>query len=104
MWEKIKKHIGQYYIFRLDGALVSGFFCGIGEVDGDHGMMFIDVECSGRALSSCLLIHPLQIKCTLYSDMLSLRRACRKTFRKFKLANHSKNIYYPSFEVNGVEG
>lgn len=107
MWDKIQKYIGKYYVFRLDGMIMSGYFCGIGEVDGNYGMVFLSSrygkdEDASEPSTSCLLVYPLKIKCTLYSDMLSLRRTCRKLFRKHKLTNHSKDVYLPSFEIEEI--
>lgn len=102
MWEKIEKFIGQHCVFRLDGMLLNGYFCGIGEVDGNYGMIFINVKQCGKEISesSCLLVHPLKIKCTLHSDIINLRRTCRKLFRRHKLHNNSQKIYFPTFEVD----
>jgi len=104
MWKKIQKHIGQHYTFRLDGIVISGFFCGIGEYKGDYGMIFL-VANNEKHVSpiSCLLVHPLKVKCTLYSDMLDLRRTCRKFFDKHNMKNTSNNIYHPSFEVKEIK-
>jgi len=85
---------------------MSGFFCGIGEADGDYGMIFITTKYgddeNSVSLVSCLLVHPLRIKCILYSDTLDLRRTCRKIFKKFKLKNSSEDIYHPSFEIKEI--
>ena len=109
MWNKIKKYVGQHYIFRLDGILASGFFCGIGEVNNNYGMIFIGTEYGKNkngdeyiSLTSCLVVHPSRIKCTLYSDILSLRKSCRKLFRKNKYTNHSEDIYHPSFDIKEI--
>ena len=106
MWDKIEDHIGKHCVFKLDGMIMSGFFCGIGESNGHYGMIFLSTAYNKDenriSTSSCILIHPLRIKCTLYSDMLSLRRSCRKLFRKLKLANHSSDIFYPSFEIKEI--
>jgi len=109
-WNEIKKHIGQHYTFRIDGMIMSGFFCGIGEYDNDHGMIFISTEYGWDEdeqedviqINSCLLIHPLKIKCTLYSDMLVLRKSCRNLFKQLKLTNSSNDIYHPSFEIKEI--
>lgn len=100
----IRKFMGHHYVFKLDGILMSGYFCGIGEVDGNYGMIFIDVkECDMEiSKSSCLVVHPLRIKCTLYADLIRLRRACRKIFRRYKLHSDPDKIYFPTFEVNEV--
>lgn len=104
MWDKIRKHVGRYCAFRLDGIIISGFFCGIGEVNGNYGMIFVCAKHRNNEieLTSCLVVHPLKIKCTLYSDLLSLRKTCRKLFRKHKYANHSKDIYYSSFDIKEI--
>jgi len=104
MWNKIEKFIGQHCVFRLDGIVMSGYFCGIGEVNGNYGMIFIGVNQRGPKISetSSLFVHPLQIKCTLQSDIISLRRTCRKIFRRHKLQNSSTNIYFPTFEINEI--
>lgn len=104
MSNKIKECIGNHYVFKLDGVLLSGHFCGIGNIDGDYGMVFIGVKECGMPISktSCLLVHPLRIKCTLHSDIMSLRRSCRKFFRKHKLENISNNIYHSIYEVDEI--
>ena len=103
MWNKIEKFIGQHCVFRLDGMIMSGYFCGIGEVSGNHGMIFVGVN-HGPEISETfsLLVHPLRIKCTLQSDITSLRRTCRKIFRRHKLQNNSTDIYFPTFEINEI--
>lgn len=109
MWNIIKKHIGKYFVFKLDGILMSGIFCGIGEINNNYGMIFINAKYgAGKedkiiSFSSCLLVHPLRIKCTLHSDLLDLRRDCRKFFRKNKLTNTADNIYWPPFEIKEID-
>lgn len=110
MWNTIKKHIGKHYVFRLDNILMSGIFCGIGEINNNYGMVFINTKYGTNkeediisfSSCSCLLIHPLRIKCTLHSDLLNLRRSCRKLFRKNKYTNISENIYWPPFEIKEI--
>lgn len=106
MWDKIENHIGKHCIFNLDGIIMSGFFCGIGKSNENYGMIFLSTaygkDENKISTTSCMLIHPLRIKCTLYSDILSLRRSCRKLFRKLKLTNHSDEVFYPSFKIEEI--
>lgn len=100
--DKIEQYIGHQFIFRVDRILMAGYFRGIGKVDNDYGMVFDPVIFADQKLASCLIAHPRRIKCTLYSDILPLRRACRKFFRLNKLYNENSNIYFPRFEIEKV--
>lgn len=105
MWEEIQNHVGQNFIFKLDGMLMSGYFCGIGEYGGNYGMIMIAARYGKNEdendvpLTSCLLVHPSRIKCTLHSNIISLRKSCRNLFEKLKLTNNLDSIYYPPFEI-----
>jgi hypothetical protein len=97
----MEHYTGNHYVFRLDKFLVSGYFCGMGEVNGNFGMIFIGVTSFGMDISaeSCLLISPHRMKCTLYSDILSLRRECRKIFKENNLTNDDKCVYFPIHQI-----
>jgi hypothetical protein len=105
MNKAIKKYIGNYYIFKLSGHFVSGYFCGIGEINNKYGMIFIDVKSSGIKIphNCCMLVAPEQIKCTLKSNMIHLRKLCRKIFINHNLSNHHGPLYYPTFQINKIE-
>lgn len=107
MWEEIKKCIGNHYVFRLDGVVISGFFCGIGETKGNCGMIFLVPNSSQKEQVSyvyCLFVHPLKIKCTLHSKrgILNLRKECRKYFSKYHMKNNLDNIYFPIFKIKEI--
>jgi len=105
MLEKIKNHIGHYYTFRLDGMIMSGFFCGIGKLNDDCGMVFL-ISNDAKNVSDvvCLFVHPLKIKCTLHNNrILDLRRICRKYFKKQKMHNKLDNIYSPIFKIEKIK-
>jgi hypothetical protein len=98
---KIVEHIGKHYIFKLDKMLIAGNFCGIGKIDEQFGMIFINVETVGRNLpeSCALLIPPFELKCTLRSDFIDLRRECRQLFEKYSLSKALKKLFYPIHKI-----
>jgi len=103
--DRLKNSIGNHFVFRLNKVLMSGCFCGIGEIDETYGMVFINVKAAGVEMTEniALVVAPSAIKCTLYSDMLWLRSTCRKIFRNLKLkALTQEKIYYPTFQIQEV--
>lgn len=104
--EKLEGYIGKRrYVFKLFHHFVSGHFCGIGEINGKYGMIFINIESAGIEIphNCCMLIAPEQIKCTLKSNIIDLRKLCRKIFECYNLPNHDSPAYYPIFQINKLD-
>ena len=99
----LKTHVGKSYIFRSNSIIVSGCFCGIGNFENKQGMIFIDATVAGIKVPSdvAIVVHPSDIKCTLYSNILKLRRLCINILGKN--ADHDGITYCPIFAIEEMK-
>jgi len=98
----INKYVGNHFIFKIDNIVTSGFFCGIGKINDDYGMIFINSSMSNHDIKSCLFVHPSKTKCVLQSNMIKLRSLCRNYFKENKLDNNLSNYYFPPFDIKEI--